>query len=465
VAVAAVEIRSTNPADPTDVVGAFAPGGGIDVDRAVAVAGAAAGGWAAAPGQSRADALIRAAARVEAQAGGLADLIRREVGKPITEARGEVGRTVAILRYHAQAALDPDGDSLPSADGRSLLFARRRPRGVVALITPWNFPLAIPAWKLGPALAHGNVCVWKPSPLAPACAEALAACLVPELPPGALALVHGHADAGAALVGHAGVAAVSFTGSAAAGALVAQQAVARGAPAQCEMGGQNASIVLADADVERAAATIAGAAMGYAGQKCTATSRIICEAGVAEEMREALVAAVSGLVLEDPADAACVVGPLITPGARDAGAAAVERGVAAGGRLLTGGRAAASDGNYLTPALVDVADPGAELAQEEVFAPVAAVLEARDADAAVKIANGVRYGLSTAIFSRDLDRVLDLAGRVDTGLVRVNQPTSGADIHAPFGGEKASGLGPREQGKAAREFYTSVRTLLVSPSV
>jgi alpha-ketoglutaric semialdehyde dehydrogenase len=464
VAVAAVEIRSTNPADPNDVVGAFAPGGGIDVDRAVGRAAAAAGAWARGPAQARADALNRAAARVEERRDALADLVCREVGKPIVEARGEVVRTAAILRYHAQAALDPDGDTLPSPDGRSLLVARRRPRGVVGLITPWNFPLAIPAWKLGPALAYGNACVWKPSPFSPACAEALAECLESELPEGAVVLVHGHADAGAALVGHAGVDAVSFTGSAAAGATVAGQAAGRGVPAQCEMGGQNASIVLADADVERAAATIAGAAMGYAGQKCTATSRVICERPVLDAMRDALVAAVAGLVVEDPAADACQVGPLISPEARDAGAAAVQRGVAAGGRLLTGGSALDGAGNYLAPALVDVDDPGAELAQEEVFAPVAAVLEARDADAAVELANGVRYGLSTAVFTRDLDRVLDLAERLDTGLVRVNQPTSGADIHAPFGGEKASGLGPREQGKAAREFYTSTRTLLVSPS-
>jgi aldehyde dehydrogenase (NAD+) len=231
------------------------------------------------------------------------------------------------------------------------------------------------------------------------------------------------------------------------------------------MGGQNASIVLADADVGRAAAIIARAAMGYAGQKCTATSRVIAERGVATDVRDALVAEIAGLVVEDPADPACEVGPLITADARAAAVAAVERGVASGARLLTGGTALDGAGHYLAPALLDVADPASELAQEEVFAPVAAVLEARDAAHAVELTNGVRYGLSTSIFTRDLDRVIDLAGRIDTGLVRVNQPTSGVDLHAPFGGEKASGLGPREQGKAARDFYTSLRTILVSPAV
>ena len=463
-AAASAGIVSRNPADPGDQIGVFAPAGGIDVDRAVARALRVAPSYAAVPGQARADALHRAAGRVEAAAADLADLIRREVGKPVLEARAEVTRTAAILRYHAQAALDADGETYPSADGRSLLMSRRRPRGVVGLITPWNFPIAIPAWKLAPALAYGNVCVWKPSPFAPACAEALLACLLPELPAPAVELVQGHADAGAVLVGHRGVAAVSFTGSIAAGASVARMAVERGAAAQCEMGGQNASIVLADADLESAAATIAGAAMGYAGQKCTATSRVICDASVYVPMRDALVAAVTGLVVEDPADEACRVGPLISPEARDAGAAAVGRGVEAGGRLLTGGGALSAPGNYLAPALVEVADPTSELAQEEVFAPVCAILRVNDADAALALANGVRHGLVTSIFTRDLDRVLDLAARLDTGLVRVNQPTSGVDLHTPFGGEKASGFGPREQGKAAREFYTSLRTVLISPS-
>ena len=464
-AVSAVQISSTNPADPADVIGVFAPSGGIDVDRAVTAAATVAPAWAGAPGQARADALSRVAARIEARADELAVLVCREVGKPIVEARGEVGRTAAIVRYHAQAALDPDGETYPPGDGRSLLMSRRRPRGVVGLITPWNFPLAIPAWKLAPALAYGNACVWKASPLAPASAEALMACLEPELPAGLVQLVQGGVDAGVALAGHAGLGAISFTGSAAAGASVARQAADRGLPAQCEMGGQNASIVLADADLGRAAAIIARAAMGYAGQKCTATSRVIAERGVAADLRDALVVEVEALVVENPADAACEVGPLITGEARSAAVAAVERAVASGGRVLAGGAAIEGAGHYLAPALVEVFDASAELAQEEVFAPVAAVLEARDAAHAVELTNGVRYGLSTSIFTRDLDRVLDLAGRLDTGLVRVNQPTSGVDLHAPFGGEKASGLGPREQGKAARDFYTSLRTILVSPAV
>ncbi len=377
---AAAGIVSLNPADPADRIGTFVPGGGIDVDRAVTAARAAAPGFAALPAQARADALHRAAARVEAAAAELAELIRREVGKPILEARAEVGRTAAILRYQAQAALDPDGDTYPSADGRSLLMSRRRPRGVVGMITPWNFPIAIPAWKLAPALAYGNACVWKPSPFSPACAEALLACLAPELPADVVQLVQGRADAGAALVGHPGVAAVTFTGSVATGASVARMAVERGAAAQCEMGGQNASIVLADADVESAAATIATAAMGYAGQKCTATSRVICDGRRARP--DARRARRGG---RRPADRGSRRRGL--PGRpADLGRGARRRG--RGGRRAAwrraGGwwpaaRALDAAGNYLAPTLVEVADPSAELAQEEVFAPVCAIMSAADA--------------------------------------------------------------------------------------
>jgi len=230
------------------------------------------------------------------------------------------------------------------------------------------------------------------------------------------------------------------------------------------MGGQNAAIVLSDADIEGAAAMIAGAAMGYAGQKCTATGRVICEAPVAAAMREALVAAVEALVIEQPERPECQVGPLIDAPARDRAEAAIARARDAGGRVVAGGDTLETDGAYLRPTLIETDDPGAEIAQEEVFAPVCALLEAADAGTAAAIARSVRYGLSTAVYTRDLDRALELVRELDTGLVRINQPTAGVDFHVPFGGDKASGSGPREQGRAAREFYTSTRTVLVSPS-
>jgi alpha-ketoglutaric semialdehyde dehydrogenase len=460
----AADIVSINPALPGDVVTRVLPAGGIDVDRAVGRAAAAARGFAALPAAVRGQALHAVADALDADAAPLADLICREVGKPITEARGEMARAVAIMRFFAQVCLDPEGESYPSADARSLLVTRRAPRGVVGLITPWNFPVAIPVWKLAPALAYGNACVWKPSQLAPACAQRLHELMAPRLPADVVQLVQGDGETGAALVAHGQVAAVSFTGSERVGRTVAVQLAERGAAAQCEMGGQNAAIVLADADLEAAAAMIAAAAMGYAGQKCTATGRVICEAPIYDSMRDALVEAVSGLVIDGPADEACQVGPLITEAARDAALAAISRAAEDGGRVVTGGAAIAAEGSYLQPTLIEVDDAGAEIAQSEVFAPVCALLRADGGEHAVAISNGVRPGLSTAVYTRDLDRVLSLTRDLDTGLVRINQPTSGVDLHVPFGGEKASGYGPREQGRAAREFYTSTRTVLISPS-
>src|SRR6478752_2024433 len=438
------QIISVNPASPDDVVTTVMPAGGIEVDRAVERAAAAARGYARTPAAARGAGLAAVADALEVGSQELAALVVREVGKPITEARGELARAVAILRFYAQVALDPDGESFPPADGRSLLLTRREPRGVVGLITPWNFPVAIPLWKLAPALAYGNVCVWKPSEHAPACAAAVFELLRDALPDGVVELTQGAGEAG----GH-GVAVVLAE---------------RGAAAQCEMGGQNAAVVLADADVEAAAGMIASAAMAYAGQKCTATGRVICEQPVLSDMRDALADAIGRMVVEGPEDPGCQVGPLITSAARERALDAIDRAKDAGGRLITGGDAVDAPGNYLQPTLIETDDPAAEVAQQEVFAPVCALLAAPDATAAAEIARGVRYGLSTGVYTRDLDRALELARNLDTGLVRINQPTSGVDFHVPFGGEKASGFGPREQGRAAREFYTSTRTILISPS-
>jgi aldehyde dehydrogenase (NAD+) len=386
------------------------------------------------------------------------------VGKPVGEARGEVARTVAILRYYAQQVLDPDGATYPSPDGRSLLCHRHRPHGVAGLITPWNFPIAIPTWKAAPALAYGNAVVLKPAPESPGVALALAERVAPHLPEGALEVVTGGTAAGEAVVGLADV--VSFTGSVAAGRAVVERATTRGIPVQAEMGGQNASVVLPDADPARVATTVAAAAMGYAGQKCTATSRVIV-VGDPRPVTDALVAAVDALGVGDPARADTVVGPVITAQARDQVLAATAEAADHGGRLLTGGNGlpGADDGGwFVPPTLVSGLPPEDALAQEEVFGPFSLVLPAGDVEEALRITNGVPYGLVTSIFTGDLDRALDLVERVDTGLVKVNAPTSGVDFYAPFGGEKASSYGPREQGKAARDLYTWTQTVTLGPA-
>jgi alpha-ketoglutaric semialdehyde dehydrogenase len=452
-------IVSTSPQRPDEVLGEW-PDAGVDgVERAIGVARAAAEGWRRTTAHERGAALHAAAGRLEARAGELTDLVIREVGKPVAEARGEIARTAAILRFYAQAALDPEGDVLPPSTAGTLLYTRRRPRGVVGMITPWNFPLAIPAWKLAPALAYGNVVVLKPSPMATAGAFALAS--VFDLPEGVLQIVPGEAHAGHRLASGNGVDAISFTGSVAVGREVARTAAEAGIPAQAEMGGHNPAIVFADADLDAAARIIAGAAMGYAGQKCTATRRIIA-VGDATAVRDAFVEAVGALAVGDPADTSTIVGPVITEQARDRIRAALDRARATGGTIVDGG-GAPDDGWYVSPAVVTGLVETDELAQQEVFGPVTTILQARDADDAVRIANGTSYGLVAAVYTRDLGLALDVADRLDVGMVRINAPTTGVDFHAPFGGEKDSSVGPREQGRAAREFYTSTSTVTVFP--
>jgi alpha-ketoglutaric semialdehyde dehydrogenase len=455
-----VALESRSPQRPDDLVVKVEAAGAEAVAGVVERARGAAGRWAAAPALERSAALVVAADALAGAAGEVTGLVVREVGKPVTEAGAEVARGVGILRYYAQQALDPDGETYPGPSPAGLLLARRRPRGVVGLITPWNFPVAIPLWKAAPALAFGNAVILKPSPESTAVALRLAELLAPALPDGLLQVVPGGAETGTAMLER--VDCISFTGSVAVGRRVAVAATERGIPSQAEMGGLNASIVLPDADPRRAAAVVAGAAMGYAGQKCTATSRAIV-VGDPTPFTEALVAAVQDLAVGDPAAASTVIGPVITEPARDKVVAAAEEAAAAGGRLLTGGTGGDGGGWFVAPTLVDRLAPDARLAQEEVFGPIAVVLAVADEDEAVRVANGVRYGLVGSVFTGDLDRALGLAARLDTGMIRVNAPTSGVDYLAPFGGEKDSSYGPREQGKAARDLYTSTRTITVLP--
>ncbi len=451
---------SVNPHDPAEVIGEWEAAGQDDTAAAVERAGQAARVWRDTPGAGRAMALSEAASALERRGGEVTELVVREVGKPVTEARGEVARAVAILRYYAQAALAPDGETLPAADPDQLLMARYLPVGVAALLTPWNFPVAIPLWKAAPSLAYGNATILKPSSAATATGLLLAEILGSVLPDGVFQVVLGGARTARALIDHTGVAAVSFTGSSAVGKDISARAAARGCRVQAEMGGQNPSIVLADADLERAAAAIAYAAMGYAGQKCTATSRVIVVDEVYGKFRDALTGAIEALRVLDPADPATLVGPVIDEGARAAALAAI---AGSGGRVLTGGRLVDAPGYYLAPTLVELDGPTGPLASQEVFAPVAALLRAGSADEAISIGNAVRYGLVASVFTSDLGHALRLSRRVEAGMVRVNAPTSGVDFNAPFGGSKESSYGPREQGQAARAFYTESRTVLIVP--
>ncbi|WP_433549313.1 aldehyde dehydrogenase family protein [Streptomyces sp. CA-294286] len=447
----ASRIVSRNPADPADIVcdlpatGAWATVEAADRGRDAHRA------WYAAGAAARSSALTAAAHAVEEAADELADLAVREVGKPLTEARAEVSRTVTILRYYAQLPYDATGSVHEPAAGTGLLLTRRRPRGVAGLITPWNFPYAIPVWKAAPALAAGNAVVLKPAPEATACALRLTELFQQVLPDGVFALVPGRAPEGNALV--TAVDAVSFTGSTLTGGAVVRTATARGIPVQAETGGLNAALVLPDADPARAAAHIAAAIAGYAGQKCTATSRVIAVGGALGPLRDALADALRAIPAADPSRPATVCGPLISEQAR-------EKVLAAGHdlALLAGGKRGDGPGWYAEPTLVEQVPSGHPLLREEVFGPIAVLLHADDLGRAVRMTNSVTYGLVTSVHTADLDAALHGLDGLDTGMIRVNAPSTGVDFHLPFGGTKSSSHGPREQGRSAPDFYTSTRT-------
>jgi len=447
-------ITSSNPLDPSDVLAELLADSAEDVARKAAEARLVQVEWAR-NAAARSTALTRAAAAVEQHATELADLAVREVGKPIVEAEGEVARTAAVLRYHAQAALAATGEVLPPADGQGLLLSRRSPRGTVGLITPYNFPLAIPAWKAAPALALGNAVLLKPSPLALACADRLVELLNEHLPAGLLQLVPGGAETGQALL--AEVDALSFTGSTAAGRAVAVAAAGASLPVQTENGGHNSAVVLPDADLAATARVVARDVVGYAGQKCTSTRRVLV-VGDADAFSEALAAELGALPVGDPARRDVVAGPVIT----SAAAQHLNAAVLEGGDVL---RVPAPDGPaYVAPTLIRDDQGVSRAAREELFGPVVVVQSVADVDAAVALANAGSARLVAAVHTRDLDRALSVSDRLRAGMVRVNAPTTGVDLHAPFGGEGDSGYGPREQGRAADALFSVERTVTVRPS-
>lgn len=454
-------ILSHEPARPDRVVAEVAALDDAAVDTAIVRAAAAAPEWAA-QAVLRSTGLNRWAQAIEGESETLATLVAREVGKTIRESRVEVARAAAIIRYYSQAAFDPIAEILPSADGRAQLTVQRLPLGVVAAICPWNFPLAIPVWKLAPALAYGNAVIFKPASAAVGVGQRLVELARPAISDEILVFAPVLAGGARRLLDDPRIAGVSFTGSSDVGRAIVARVAERGGSVQAEMGGQNASIVLDDANLERAVATIANAAMGYAGQKCTATRRVVVDESIADVFVGRLTDRIGGLVVGDPLAETTDVGPVIDAGARATVERAVEGAVSRGARVLVGGSAPDGSGWFYRPTVLAIDDPTDPFVHDETFGPVVAILVARSDDEAVRIANGTHYGLAAAVFGSDLTRATKLAQRLEAGMVRVNESTTGADFWAPFGGERASSYGPREQGREAREFYTKTRTLSVA---
>ena len=450
-----------NPWRPSQVTGIFPASTADDARAAIEVAQAAFPAWSGLPAGQRAAFFLRAADAVEARAERIAQDMTAEMGKPLREARLEAGRAAAILRFSAGEAWRPVGEVYEPSVANQRLYTVRRPLGVVGLITPWNFPIAIPVWKLAPALIYGNTVVLKLGYEAPRTGLHVAECFAEAgLPAGVLNVLTGAGSkAGAELVSNPAVRALSFTGSVAVGKSVREQATARDCRVQLELGGHNPLLVLEDAELDRAVeATFAGA-FWSAGQKCTATRRVYVQDAVYEAFRERLLARVRAGKVGDPADSATEVGPVVNEGPLEEILEAIERGRAEGGTVLAGGERADEEGYLIAPTVFEGLADDAYLSCEEVFGPVTSLYRFSTLDEALERANAVPFGLSASIFTRDLHAVHRFSQELQAGILHVNSQTAGADVHVPFGGIKGSGWGPHEQGRAAIEFYTELVTV------
>ena len=456
-------VQSINPSWPDQVVAEGNSATSGDVDDAVGAASEALGGWAATPIHSRGAVLAAAAAIVDAHAEQWGLELTVEEGKTFAEGVGEVRRAAQILRYYAAEGDRSAGEIFASPRAGEQILVTRKPVGVVGAITPFNFPIAIPAWKIVPALVYGNAVVWKPASTVPLLAMRLAQALTEAgLPPGVLNLLVGNASVGDALVNHDGIDAITFTGSTGVGRRIAAAAAGRGVPMQAEMGGKNAAVVLDDADFDLAVEQVMLGAFRSTGQKCTATSRLILTEGIADRFLDALVQRVDALVVGDPTDERTQMGPVVSGSAQASITAGIETAKSQGVSVLTGGGAYSdgplSEGHFVAPTVVELNGP-ADIWAEELFGPVLSVRRAADTEEAFALANDSEFGLSAAVFTQDLTRAMQAMECIDVGVLHVNSESAGADPHVPFGGAKKSGLGPKEQGAAAREFFTHTTTV------
>jgi len=460
-------IKSLNPADASEVVGTAPDSSSPDVDSAVEAARAALEGWRLTPAPKRGEILFKAAALLMKDKEKLGALVTREMGKILPEGLGDVQEAVDMAFYMAGEGRRLSGETVPSELPAKDCRSYREPVGVFALITPWNFPTAIPAWKLFPALIAGNTVVFKPSSFTPVAATALVRILVEAgMPPGVVNLVHGRGeDTGEYLAMHGDVDGVSFTGSSAVGEKLAPMCTALGKHVSCEMGGKNPIIVMHDARLDLAVEGALWAAFGTTGQRCTAASRIIVHAKVYDKFTKMLVTAAKRLRLGDGLRKGTDVGPLINESQMHKVLGYIELGQKEGARLLLGGRRAAKGalkrGFFIEPTVFADVKPSMRIAREEIFGPVVSIIKARDLDAAIKTANDSDYGLAGSIYTTDVNASAVAERDLEAGIVYINAPTIGAEIQLPFGGIKKSGLGRKEAGGRGGALDTFTRWKVV----
>ncbi|MFD2646778.1 aldehyde dehydrogenase family protein [Devosia albogilva] len=455
-------VENVNPSNLKDVVGVYARATVEDTQRAIAAAKAAFPAWSRSGILERHAILRKTADEILARKQELGELLSREEGKTLPEGIGEVTRAGQIFDFFAGEALRLSGEVLPSVRPGVGVEITREPVGVIGLITPWNFPIAIPSWKIAPALCYGNTVVIKPADLVPASTWAIVDILQRAgLPKGVLNLVMGKGSVvGQTMLESPDVDAISFTGSVGTGRRVAEASVKVGRKYQLEMGGKNPTVVLDDADLKVAVESVAQSAFFSTGQRCTASSRVIVTEGIHDRFVEALAERTRGLRVGDALDKNTEIGPVVDPSQLKQDTDYIEIGQQEGAKLVAGGERVSkdTDGYFLQPALFTEATNSMRIAREEIFGPVAAVIRVKDYEEALAVANDTEFGLSAGIVTTSLKYATHFKRNAEAGMVMVNVPTAGVDFHVPFGGRKGSSFGPREQGRYAQEFFTLVKT-------
>lgn len=455
-------VENINPSNLNDVVGVYARATAEETTRAIAAAKAAFPAWSRSGILERHAILRKTADEILARKQELGELLSREEGKTLPEGIGEVTRAGQIFDFFAGEVLRLAGEILPSVRPGVNVEITREPLGVIGIITPWNFPIAIPSWKIAPALAYGNTVVIKPADLVPASTWAIVDILVRAgLPKGVLNLVMGKGSVvGQTMLDSKDVTAISFTGSVGTGKRVAAASIEHNRKFQLEMGGKNPTIVLDDADLKVAVESVAQSAFFSTGQRCTAASRVIVTEGIHDKFVEALAERTRNLRVGDALDKNTEIGPVVDPSQLKQDTDYIEIGKAEGAKLVAGGERVKkdTDGYFLQPALFTEATNSMRIAREEIFGPVAAVIKVKDYEEALAIANDTDFGLSAGIVTTSLKYATHFKRNSEAGMVMVNVPTAGVDFHVPFGGRKGSSYGPREQGKYAAEFFTVVKT-------
>jgi aldehyde dehydrogenase (NAD+) len=458
-------IENRNPSDISDLIGNYAQASTSQLNEALEAARRAQPIWWAAGIQKRHDVLMAIGTEMMARAAEIGAIIAREEGKPAAEGKGEVYRAGQFFTYYAAEVLRNQGDLAESVRPGIEIDVRREPVGVVAIISPWNFPVATPAWKIAPALAFGNAVVWKPANVTPASAVALTEIIVKQdIPAGLFNMILGSGrEVGQRLVESRGVDAISFTGSVPVGRGIAAAAVANMTKVQMEMGSKNPMLIMEDADLDLAVAHAAGAAFGGTGQKCTAASRLIVHASVHDAFVEKLVVAANAFKVGHALEAGTQLGPVVSESQLAGNLDYIAIGRAEGAELLCGGTKLerATEGHFMAPAVFANTNNAMRINREEMFAPTTCVIKADSYAEALSIANDSEFGLTAGIMTQSLARASHFRANMRAGCVMVNLPTAGTDYHVPFGGRGASSFGPREQGRYAAEFYTAVKTAYV----